>query len=112
VAVQVPVAGVVEIEAAKLQPGLPVVGSGGQVAAEEIDRHVALAFTLERRGAWCHVRVDRALCLELNRGEEPRHQPPRDGAAEPREVGWLGGLRLPGERVHGRLKMVWPLALG
>jgi hypothetical protein len=83
VAVKVPVAGVVEIEAAELEPRPPVVGSGGQIAAEEVDRHVALALALERRGTRCHVRVDGTLGLEMNSGQEPRQEPRRDGAAEP-----------------------------
>ena len=43
VAVQVPLAGVVKVEAAELEPGPAVVGSGGEIAAEEVDGHLPLA---------------------------------------------------------------------
>ena len=61
VAVEVPVAGVEEVEAAELEPGPPVVGGGGEVVAQEVDGHLALALALERGGAGGHVGIDGGL---------------------------------------------------
>ncbi len=79
-----PVARIIEIEAAKLQPRLPVVRRGGQVVAQEVDSHLALALALERGGARRHVRIDGGLGVEASRrgARKSRHAAATDPAAQ------------------------------
>jgi hypothetical protein len=72
-AVQVPVAGIEEVEPAKLQPGPPIVGRRGEVVAQEVDGHLALALALERGRSRGHVRVDGALRRQARRPGKHQH---------------------------------------
>jgi hypothetical protein len=60
-ALEVPVACIEKVEAAQLEPGPPIVGSGGEVATQEVDSHLALSTALEGSSARCHVRIDGGL---------------------------------------------------
>ena len=71
VPVDVPVARVEQVEPAELEPGAAIVWGRRQIVAQQVDRHLALAFPLERRGAWGDIRIDGALGGHRGaRGEE------------------------------------------
>ena len=89
VAVRVPIAGVVQIEASELQPGPAVVGRGGEVAAQQVDGHLALALALEGGGAGGHVGIDGALGVA-------GAPPPRDAKSPA-----ANAQRSPSERAGG-----------
>ena len=67
VAVEVPVAGIEQVEAAELEPGPPVVGGGGEIVAQQVDGHLPLALALERGRAGRHVGIDGALGADAGR---------------------------------------------
>ena len=111
VPVRVPVAGVVEIETAELEPGPAVVRRSREVAAEEVDRHVALAFALQGGRARGDVGIDGGLG-QAEGGRTQHQESRRECAAQPRHRCRRDEAGLPGARVHSRLKMVCPFALG
>ena len=101
VAVEVPVARVEQIEAAELEPGSAVVGGGGEIAAEQVDGHLALALPLEGGGPGRHVRVDGRLGAE-----RPSAQAQRGGHAAERRRAEGAGPRAGGRarsECRGRL---------
>ena len=108
--VGMPIAGVVEVKAAELEPRPAVIGSRREIAAEEVDRHVALALALEGRRARSDVGVDGAL--RRRPGGHECQERRRDDAAQPRHRCRREEAGLPGARVHSRLKMVCPATLG
>ena len=97
VPVQVPVPGVVEIETAELEPGPAVVRRGREVAAEEVDRHVPLAFALQGGRARGDVadrwrpgpgrgRSDTATRRAPRTPAQPRHRAGADGRVRGRSA--------------------------
>ena len=55
-----------QVETAELKPGSPVVGSGGEVAAQQTDGLSSLSGPLEGRGPRRHVGVYRSLPAQLS----------------------------------------------
>ena len=111
VPVDVPVAGIVEIETAELEPCPAVVRRRREVAAEQVDRHVALALAFQRGRAGSDVGIDGTLRRRHGHGQE-REKTRRECAAQPGHRCRSDEAGLPGARVHSRLKMVCPSALG
>ena len=67
VALEVPVSCIEKVEAAELKPGPPIIGSSGQIAAEQSDRQSALTGALEGSRPRSHVGVDSRLGTYLSR---------------------------------------------
>ena len=66
---QVPVAGVEQVESAQLEPGSSIIGGGGEVPAQQIDGHLPFPAPLQCGRFGRHIGVDRGLGPESSRGQ-------------------------------------------
>ena len=82
---QVPVAGVGQVEPAELEPRPSVVGRRGEVLAQQVDRHLALALALEGGGAGAMF-GSMAACAAQARapGQQAQHGSPEEARRERR----------------------------
>ena len=68
---QMPVAGVEQIESAQLEPGSSIIGSSGEVPAEQVDGHLPFAAPLQGGGFGRDVGIDCSLSPKSSGRQRP-----------------------------------------